>query len=295
AWLKCHEPAAFCAALLNSQPMGFYAPAQLVQDAQRHGVEVLPVDVQASDWHCALERGSGTEALLRLGLCRVKGFNEDAAARLVTARVCGVFDDVADLARRALLDRRELDALAAAGALKSLATHRHRARWEVAGVEAAMPLFEAPRFSEGEPLLRTPLEGEDIINDYARLGLTLERHPLALLRSRLTAMRFRTAAQLLQLKDGAPVRVAGIVVNRQRPGTAKGVTFMTLEDETGQMNIILWRRITERQRRIFLDARLLGVAGILQRQGAVMHLVAGNLEDHTPLLGGLMTRSRDFH
>ncbi|HEX7029096.1 MAG TPA: error-prone DNA polymerase [Gammaproteobacteria bacterium] len=295
AWLKRHEPAAFCAALLNSQPMGFYAPAQLVQDARRHGVEVLPVDVQASEWECALERGARGDALLRLGFCMVKGFNAEAAERMRQARLQKDFIDVADLARRAQLEQRELDALAAAGALHALAGHRHRARWQVAGIETATPLFEQPHFSEGVPMLRKPAEGEDIVSDYARLGLTLGRHPLELLRERLGRLRFHTAAGLWQAEDGVRIRVAGLVINRQRPGTAKGVMFMTLEDETGQTNVILWRKVAERQRKVMLNARLLGVSGILQRHGGVLHLVAERLEDHSALLGGLVTRSRDFH
>ncbi|HEX7046658.1 MAG TPA: error-prone DNA polymerase [Gammaproteobacteria bacterium] len=295
AWLKHHEPAAFCAALLNSQPMGFYAPAQLVQDARRHGVEILPVDVQASDWECALERNPQGGALVRLGLCVVKGFNADAAERIQQARMQNGFIDVADLARRAQLEQRELDALAAAGALQSLAGNRHRVRWQVAGIEAATPLFEQPQFHEGIPMLRAPTEGEDIVSDYARLGLTLGRHPLALLRERLGTLRFRTSGDLWRMNDGRRVRVAGLVINRQRPGTAKGVIFMTLEDESGQTNVILWRKIVEQQREVMLNARLLGVSGILQRHGDVLHLVAERLEDHSALLGCLATRSRDFH
>ena len=295
AWLKCHEPAAFTAALLNSQPMGFYAPAQLVQDARRHAVEVRPADVEVSDWDCTLESGEQGEAVLRLGMRLIKGASEAMALRVMAARAAGRFADITDLARRARLERGELDVLAAGGALQSLAGHRHGARWQVAGVEGALPLFGVPRFIEGEPLLRAPTEGEEIVGDYARLGLTLGRHPLALLRSRLAAMNCITAAELWQVKDGAPVRVAGIVINRQRPGTAKGVTFMTLEDETGQVNLVVWRKVAERQRKVFLGARLLGVTGVLQRQGDVLHLVAGRLEDHSTLLGRLQTRSRDFH
>ena len=294
AWLKRHEPAAFCAALLNSLPMGFYGPAQLVQDAQRHGVEFLPVDVQHSGWDSMLA-GCRKEPAVRLGLRRVKGLDETDAQRLVAARPERGYLDVGELVQRAGLKREALEALAAAGALRSLGGHRHRARWNVAGVEAATPLFDTPRFNEAEPLLRKPEEGEDIVQDYAHVGLTLGRHPLALLRERLAAMRFRTAAELWNLDDGVPVRACGIVVNRQRPGTARGVTFVTLEDETGQVNVIVWRRHAERQRKELLRSRLLGVAGILQRQGEVLHLVAGNLEDHSELLGKLVTKSRDFH
>ncbi len=297
AWLKCHEPAAFTAALLNSQPMGFYAPAQLIQDARRHNVAIRPADVQASEWDCTLEPGDDddTEAVLRLGLRMIKGFAEDAAHRIVTARRAQPFEDLADLAVRAGLARRELDVLAAGGALQSLGGHRHRTHWQAAGVESGMPLFEAPRFHEGEPLLRTPSEGEDIVSDYSRLGFTLGRHPVALLRARLAKLNFATAAELGAMKHGERVRVAGIVINRQRPGTAKGVTFMTLEDETGQVNLVVWSKIAEKQRRVFLGARLLGVTGVLQVEGEVLHLVAHRLEDHTALLGALVTRSRDFH
>ncbi len=294
AWLKCHEPAAFCAALLNSQPMGFYQPSQLVQDARRHGVEVRPADVAASDWDCTLER-TATEPALRLGLRLVKGFNAEAAARIAAARARQPFLDVTDLVERAGLSRQEVDALAAGGALASLAGNRHRVRWQVAGVEEAMPLLGRPRFQEGEPLLRAPTEAENLLADYARLGLTLGRHPLALLRERLRGLGFLTAAELAETSDGSTVRVAGLVINRQRPGTAKGVIFMTLEDETGHANLILWRKVAERQRRVMLGARLLGVTGVLQHKHGVLHVVAGRLEDHSRLIGSLLTRSRDFH
>jgi error-prone DNA polymerase len=295
AWLKRHEPAAFAAALINSQPMGFYAPSQIVQDARRHGVEVRRVDVAASDWDCTLEHGEDGALALRLGLRLAKGFPEAAARRLVAARLQGGFGDVASLARRAALDRRELGCLAAAGALESLVGHRHRAAWQVSGVEPALPVLPDPRIAEGIPLLRAPSEGEDIVDDYRHTGLTLRRHPVALLRSRLESRGIVTAARLRELPTGTTVRTAGLVITRQRPGSAQGVTFVTLEDETGSINLIVWRDVAERQRRALVGSRLMGVAGELQAEGEVVHVIARHLVDLSTWLGALVAPSRDFH
>jgi error-prone DNA polymerase len=307
AWLKCHEPAAFTAALLNSQPMGFYFPAQLVQDARRHGVEVRPVDICASDWDCTLEpletplfprergTGEGEGPALRLGMRMVKGLSETAVQRIVAARGARAFDSVEDLARRAALNRRDLTCLAAADALAPLAGHRRAALWETIGVESGTPLLAEASIVERQPSLLPPSEGENLIADYARLGLSLRSHPLKLLRPRLTAMRLASAAQVQLAEHGQIVRAAGIVTCRQRPGTASGVTFVTLEDETGMINVIVWRTLAERQRRELLGARLLGVYGKVEKVSEVVHLVAGRLIDHTWLLGRLSTESRDFH
>jgi error-prone DNA polymerase len=295
AWLKRYEPAAFTGALLNSQPMGFYAPSQLVQDAQRHGVEVRPVDVCVSEWDCTLERRADGAAALRLGLRQVKGLSAEAGARIVEARRVRAWSDVQDLAERARLDRGDLAALASAGALATLAGHRHRARWAVAGVEPTTPLIDRIRITEGLPLLRKPTEGEDVAADYASLSLTLRRHPLALLRGRLAAMHLCDARELHALPHGIQACTAGLVVTRQRPGSASGVTFVTLEDETGHVNLIVWRQVAERYRRELIGARLLGASGTLQREGDVLHLVVARLHDYSHLLGGLVTRSRDFH
>jgi error-prone DNA polymerase len=295
AWLKRHEPAAFAAGLINSQPMGFYAPSQIVQDARRHGVEVRPVDVSASDWDCTLERSASDALVLRLGLRLVKGLPQAAAARLVAARSTAAFGSLQDLASRARLERKELECLAAAGALVSLAGHRHRAAWQVAGVEAPLPLFPVPEVVEGIPLLRAPREGQDIVADYAHVGLSLHRHPVALLRRRLAGRGIASAAELRVRMPGSTVRTAGLVITRQRPGTASGVTFVTLEDETGFVNLIVWRDLAERQRRELLGARLLGVSGELQLEGEVMHVIAHRLVDLSRWLGALTTRSRDFH
>lgn len=293
AWLKCHEPAAFACALLNSQPMGFYAPAQIVQDARRHGVEVRPVDVLASEWDCTLEEAEEGGHALRLGLRQVKGLSLEGVACLIAARTRGPIEGVDDLARSGI-DPRDLKSLAAAGALARLAGHRRKAYWDVAGVERAMPLAMG-HVKESQPDLFPLTEGQDLVADYASLGLTLGRHPLALLRDRLRHERIVTAEELRRLPHGRLARAAGLVLNRQRPGTASGVTFLTLEDETGHVNVVVWRDLAERQRRELLGARLLAVYGTLERQGGVAHLIAGHLRDLTPLLGNLVTHSRDFH
>ncbi|MEE8428420.1 MAG: error-prone DNA polymerase [Gammaproteobacteria bacterium] len=304
AWLKCHEPAAFSCALLNSQPMGFYAPAQLIQDTRRHGVEVRPVDVSVSDWDCGLENRSARgrissldpyQPALRLGLRMVKGLSEQGAQRLVAARKHKAFVSVEDLAHRAALDRKDMEALAAANALAGLAGNRHQARWACAGIELPLPVLEHAGINEALPLLRRPTEGEDIVADYAGVGLTLGRHPLALLRERLQNMALLSTAQVRARQHGEKIRTAGLVIGRQRPGTASGVIFVTLEDETGNLNIIVWRQLGEQQRRELLGARLLGVVGEVQREGEVLHVIAKDLQDYSTLLGGLMTHSRDFH
>jgi error-prone DNA polymerase len=295
AWLKRHEPAAFAAALVNSQPMGFYAPSQIVQDAQRHGVVVHPVDVLESHWDCTLERDAEGRPALRLGLRLIKGLTEAAAVRIIEARQAQAFRDTQDLALRARLNRRDLGRLAAADALATLAGHRHRASWQVAGIETPLPLLPQPRIVEGIPLLREPREGEGIVADYSHLGLSLRRHPVALVRARLEQRSYASAAGLRAGRNGSIVHVAGLVITRQRPGTASGVTFVTLEDETGQVNLIVWRDLAERQRRELLGSRLLGAIGELQLEGEVMHVIAHRLIDLSRWLGALTARSRDFH
>ncbi len=295
AWLKCHEPAAFLSALINSQPMGFYAPSQLVQDARRHGVEVRPVDALASDWDCTLERRDDDAPAVRLGLRLAADLSAGGGERLVAARRASPFESVDDLARRARLDRGDLAALARAGALAALAGHRHRAGWAVAGVEPALPLLEGTCIREGLPLLRAPTEGREIAADYRSTGLTLGRHPLALLRGRLADDGLVSASELNAAPHGVRAAFAGIVINRQRPGSAKGVVFATLEDETGQVNVIVWKTVAEAWRRPLLGARLLEVAGQVQREGPVVHLVAERMADRSALLGALDVRSRDFH
>jgi len=369
-WLKRYEPAAFTCALLNSQPMGFYAPSQLVQDAQRHGVQVLPPDVLVSGWDCSLEasgasspqpspakgegggspspqpspprsggegksytcaagkgehrareslsppcaydtpspsrsggegRGEGEASApaIRLGLRMVKGFSQAAAQRLIEARQrlghsLAPFS-FEELAHAAQLNRHDVNALAAAGTLASIAGHRRQAVWTVAGIEPRPPVLRDAPIVETAPRLAAPTESEDIVADYASLGLTLGRHPVALLRPRLSRLRMVSAAQLRELPHGKLASAAGLVIGRQRPDTASGVIFVTLEDETGMINVVVWRDVAERQRRPLLGSHLLAVHGTVERQGDVIHLVAGKLVDHSVLLGRLVARSRDFH
>jgi error-prone DNA polymerase len=224
----------------------------------------------------------------------VRGLSEAAGRRIVARRDAAPFASTQNLVERTGLDRRALGLLATAGALKSLEGHRHRARWAVAGVEAPTPLFPSLARYEAVPLLRRPDEGQNIVADYRSLGLTLERHPLQLLRGHLDRYDYCAAARLPDLRSGQAVRVAGLVITRQRPGTASGVTFVTLEDEDGHVNLIVWKRVADRYRSTLLNARLMGVRGELQIEGQVIHVIAKQLVDHTALLGKLDTRSRDF-
>jgi error-prone DNA polymerase len=238
---------------------------------------------------------SSLTPLLRLGLRLVSGLAETAAQRIVAARNEAPFASVADLARRAALNQHDLGCLARADALAALAGHRHDAAWDVAGVERLPPLLTGSEFAEDEATLPAPTEGQDIVADYRSLSLTLRRHPLALLREKLTLRRLITAEQIAAAPSGRIVRTAGIVIGRQRPDTASGVVFVTLEDETGATNVIVWRDVGDRQRRELLGARLLAVYGKIEREGPVVHVLAGRLADLSPMLGKLETRSRDFH
>jgi error-prone DNA polymerase len=303
SWLKCHEPAAFLCALLNSQPMGFYSPSQLVQDARRHGIEVRPADVTVSGWESALEehdahapdaRHVGAQPAVRLGLHMLRGMSKEAAERIELARAIRPFLDTADLARRAHLDRGDLQVLAGANALEALAGHRRQALWQAVGSVPDKDLLRPAGLEEETPVLAAPSEGQEIVGDYRAQGLTLGRHPLALLRPQLLAKRFLPADVLMDFANGQLARACGIVTVRQRPGTAKGVLFLTIEDETGNVNVIVWASLVEQQRREVLSSSLLGVYGVWQREGEVRHLVAKRLVDMSYLLGKLDTKSRDF-
>lgn len=296
SWLKCHEPAIFTCALVNSWPMGFYSPDQLLQEARRQGIEVRPVDVFHSEWDCTLEPQGEGRLAIRLGLRQVRGCSEVHAQRLVQARAAGPWRDVEDLCRRAAIDASTRARLADAGALRQLAGDRHQARWQVAGVQAQLPLFaQAEPVREMPVALPVPTVAEDMVADYATLGTTLGPHPLALLRARLRALGCRSSHELAGLDHGDSIAVAGIVVGRQRPQTASGVTFVTLEDEHGMVNVVVWRDLAERQRRALVGAQLLKVSGRLEQESGVRHLIARRLEDISPLLAGLDVRSRDFH
>jgi error-prone DNA polymerase len=344
-WIKHHHPAEFLAAMLNSQPLGFYTPSQLVQDAQRHGVEVRPVDVMTSDWDCTLEDGltttrsrekaqdqgpgpldrlrtgqaqpedrvsdplsrsreragvraspQNTQPTVRLGLRMVSGLQAEAASRIVAARRKQAFDSADDLARRARLDQQTMRQLAAADALQSLSGHRRQQVWDAAALKAAPALLSQAPVEEDLLALPEAPEGEAIVWDYASLGLTLRRHPLALLRPLLRQRRLQTAEELQHAPNGRLVRHCGIVTLRQQPETAHGVVFVSLEDETGVVQVIVWKALRERQRAALTRSRLLAVYGTWQREGEVRNLIAGHMEDLTPLLGQLAAgKSRDFH
>jgi error-prone DNA polymerase len=300
AWLKCHYPAAFCCALLNSQPMGFYSPSQLVQDVRRHGVSVLPLDVEHSAWESTLEKTAEFEQpAIRLGLQHVKGLNEPAARRIVLARSRRAFESLRDLVHRALLDRGELQTLASAGALQRLGGHRHQAHWRAQAIEEARPLLSEYEKHDSGLLddgvqLGAPSETMDVVEDYRSTGLSLRRHPLALLRHRHPFDRCRSAAELTGLQSGRFVRVAGLVTGRQRPGTASGVLFLTLEDETGNVNVVVWRDRQERFRQALLKGRLLLVKGIMESRDSVVHVIAGEILDHSHALADLTVRARSF-
>ncbi|MFA7505470.1 MAG: OB-fold nucleic acid binding domain-containing protein, partial [Burkholderiaceae bacterium] len=299
----------------DSQPMGFYAPAQLVRDAREHGVEVRGVDVLASEAGSTLEERDDTMArgiaasidkgvdrrpqpAVRLGLDRVRGLSAAGIERLLEARGrLRTFDSVEDLAREARLDTRDLQALARADALRRLAGHRAQAHWESAGLAGLPALLEPARFDEAPTPLPEPGIGEETIADYQALGIPMGAHPVSLLRRHLDRFGVRPASELAGYRNGRPARASGLVTHRQRPGTAKGVVFVTLEDDTGQVNIIVWPDLVERYRAAVLGARLMTVYGIWQcdaASGQVRHLVARRIVDHSALLGRLATRSRDF-
>ncbi len=293
-WLKKHHPAEFLAAMLNSQPMGFYSPSQLVQDARRHGVVVRPVDAMYSHVDCTLE-GLPHPPAVRLGLRMVDKLKKACAQRIVEARTQAPFDSAEDLAHRAGLEQHEMQILAAADALMGLAGHRRQQIWEASALRSAPALLrDAPVLEETLELAQAP-EGEEIVWDHAALGLTLRRHPLALLRPRLARFKLLSAEQLRHVRDGQMVRCCGIVTLRQQPGTANGTTFVTLEDETGVVQVICWSSVRQSQRKELLQSRLLAVYGRWQRQGEVGNLIARRLRDVTPWLGRLGTTSRDFH
>jgi error-prone DNA polymerase len=318
-WIKRHEPAAFLAGLLDAQPMGFYAPAQLVRDAREHGVEVRGPCVLASGWDSRLEEITEAPAqvrdgvdcrpqpAVRMGLSRVTGLSEVCAQRLVVERERRIaagapplrpFADVEDLARGAGLERRDLQALARADALVSVAGHRVEAAWQAAAIEPLPALLACARFDEPALALPPMTEGEAVVADYAALGVPMGRHPVALLRASLDRFKVQPAAVLRGYPDGRLARASGLVTHRQRPETARGVIFVTLEDDTGSVNVIIWPDLLERYRKEILGARLMTVFGIWQADtetgGQVMHLIARRVVDHTEMLGTLTLRSRDF-
>ncbi|TVQ39735.1 MAG: DNA polymerase III subunit alpha [Wenzhouxiangella sp.] len=333
AWLKCHHPAEFACGLLNSQPMGFYAPAQIVNDVKRHGIKVLPVDVRVSGWDSSLEEekdgfrfpvsgfrerkeDQGTRhkaqgarknkppepcafslapcaSAIRLGLRMVKGLRVEAAERLVAARQDQGFRDVQDLVERAQLDKGQVRALAEAGALKGLSGHRNRARWEALAARHQGDLLAPTRIAEPRITIKPPREQDNLLDDYASLGLSLDHHPLKILRPQL-GRHLRRAAELKNIAHDTRIEAAGLVTHRQRPGTASGVVFLSLEDETGIINVIVWPKLVERYRREVLGGRILRVAGTLQNASGSQHLVARQIFSEDQRLASLAADSRDF-
>jgi error-prone DNA polymerase len=314
AWLKRHHPAAFYCGLLNSQPMGFYSPSQLVQDARRHGITVLPVDIHASHWEHRLVSEDSSEGhhviprTIRLGFCVVKSFNEKAGQRIAQARAVKPFTSLYDLRRRATLNSIELDALAAADAFKPMAGHRHNAFWQSVSLPQYRPLLEQVDTSGAcdavigagdavaeEVTLAEPTEVQTVFADYGSTGLTLNTHPMALLRDQSPFNICKSAVQLRDVTHRRFVRVAGIVTGRQRPGTATGVLFVTLEDETGNINVVVWKDVQERYKRELLTSKLLFIKGSAERQNEVIHVIAGEILDYSEAIEQLNTSSRDFH
>jgi len=296
AWLKRHHPAAFYVGLLNSQPMGFYSPSQLMQDAARHGVHTLDVDINHSDWEHQLLPGSSTiPNTVRLGLCLARGLAREAALRVVEQRPQGPYRNLAELRRRAQLGRGDLEALAAAGALGSLGSHRQQAQWDVMALQPPCPLLPAAVEPTDKTALPVPGVAEEVLADYHSLGLSLRCHPMALLRDRPPFNRCRRHSDLAAHGNRRFVRIAGLVTCRQRPGTASGVLFLTLEDETGNSNVVVWPTVQQRYRQALMQGRILVVKGVLEARDNVIHIIAGELEDHSHALADLAVRSHDFH
>ncbi len=302
-WLKCHEPSAFLAAMLNSQPLGFYAPAQLVRDARDHGVTVLAVDINVSGYEASLVLSTpqnGGVIPVRLGLNQVQALSFGASERILAAREQSLFSDVQDLAYRAQLNTHDLQALAAADALATIAGHRRYALWETSAIQTLPPLLKGVPTQPDTLVLEEPDEAEQTFSDYAALGIPMHAHPVALLRSTLSQFRVEPYSVLKNFPNGRLARACGLVTHRQRPETAKGVLFVTLEDDTGAVNVIVWPDLVARYRKEVLRARLMTVYGTWQRDeqtgGQVMHLLAQRIVDHTHLLGELAahTSSRDF-
>jgi error-prone DNA polymerase len=295
AWIKCHYPAVFLASLLNSQPMGFYGPAQLVADARQHGVEVRPVDVNHSDCDSTLERSDSDGTLaVRLGWSTVKGLSASAAETVVRERRAGLFRSYEDFVARTCLTSAVLSRLAAADAFRTLGLSRRPALWMSLAMTPPEPLL-ADLADEVPPPLPRLSPAEEVIHDYHAQGLSLRGHPMAPLRPFLDQERVVPASALESVEPNRRYRVAGLVLLRQRPGTAKGITFMTLEDETGNVNLIVRPQVWQRFRRVGRQARAIIATGLLQRQEGVIHVIVDRLEDLTMQLPDLGHVSRDFH
>ncbi|MDD1795286.1 error-prone DNA polymerase [Enterovibrio sp. ZSDZ42] len=294
SWLKHYYPVAFYCALLNSQPMGFYSPSQLLQDANRHGVKILPVCVNCSDWdHQQVVENH--QYALRLGLRLINGFSAQGGALLLSHRPIHGFQHINEL-RQCGMNRGDLQALASANATQVLANNRFSARWQMMDDTHTLPLLANTAPTDNDiQTIQSPTAIEDVIEDYAAIGLTLGKHPIALLDESGKLGKHRLASELSTVKSGSAVTVAGIVTGRQRPGTASGVTFMTLEDQTGNINVVVWLATARAQNTPFVTAKILKIKGILEREGEVVHIIAGRLIDMTSALDQLLIQARDFH
>jgi error-prone DNA polymerase len=293
SWMKCHHPDVFCAAILNAQPMGFYEPSQLVRDARNHGVEIRPIDANGSAWDCSLEPAGGKYHAVRLGLRMTRGLSEKDGNSLVAARGARAYQSISELARRTGLGTGALVRLAKADAFASLGLSRRQASWVIKGLQKeALPLFEAaeqraetvPKQIEEEVSLPAMTRGREVVEDYRSHGLSLRPHPLAFLRSELAGREISSCGRLREAKDGSRITVSGLVTVRQRPGSAKGVMFITLEDETDIANLIIWPSLFDRQRRVILGAQMLACRGKVQAANGVIHVVAEHLIDQSDLL-----------
>jgi error-prone DNA polymerase len=298
AWLKRHYPGAFYVGLLNSQPMGFYTPSQLVQDAARHGVNSLPVDINASDWdHRLVDGGAHQSDVIQLGLRLIKGLSKRGAEQLLDARRNGHFVSILDVKRRGKLGKDDLEALSAADALRTLTGNRHKTHWAIMAAKDSRPLL--PETHTPDPndstVIKAPSVTENVIFDYQSTGLTLRSHPLALLRQQKPFSQCRKQSELITIQSQRFVRTAGLVTCRQRPGTASGVVFLTLEDETGNTNVVVWPKVQERFRAALMTARLLLIKGTVESRDGVTHVIASGLYDHSSALSELAVKSRDFH
>ena len=296
SWMKCHHPDVFCAALLNAQPMGFYAPAQIVRDARQHGVEIRPACINSSRWDCTLEPTPHRFFAVRLGLRMVKGLAEKDGAALVIHRAEIPYESIEDLQRRAKIPIASLERLSEADAFTSLGHNRREALWAIRALQDnELPLFAgAETVLEPETAVQKMLPGREVVEDYRSIGLSLRQHPVSFLRRDLAKDGTVTAERLNALPDGRRVTVAGIVLVRQKPGSARGVMFMTIEDETGHANLIVWPKIFEKQRRLILSAGMVSCQGRLQKEGGVTHVIADALTDLSPLLKSVGARDENF-
>jgi error-prone DNA polymerase len=285
SWMKCHHPDVFCAALLNAQPMGFYAPAQIVRDARAHGVEILPVCIMASDWDTALLEDRSAQKPLRLGLRIVHGLSAADAGKVITARAARPFTSVEDVWRRSGVPLAALETLAKADAFAGMGLDRRQALWAIRGLgDTPLPLLAAIETKEDPVHLRALTAGREVVEDYRATQLTLRQHPLTFLRDRLRERRCVCCEELKTIKEGTLVDVAGIILVRQRPGSAKGVLFITIEDETGVANGILWPDRFEAQRRTVMSSAMVSIRGRVQKEGIVIHVVADLITDLTWML-----------